>query len=111
MSSKSPREMKALGAKVNNFNKVVWENSATNVSNKMQHATFGQNPHLADNLLATGDNELVETSPKDSLWGIGISMFDPIILTKQSQWGKNIICMVSLQVAGRKSAPPPSPCT
>ncbi len=27
MSSKSPGEMKALGAKVNNFNKVVWENS------------------------------------------------------------------------------------
>ncbi len=91
MSSKSPGEMKALGEKVNNFNKVVWENSVTNVANKMHHTKFGQNPHLADYLLATGDNELLEASPnKDSLWGIGILMFDPMILTKQSQLGNNI---------------------
>ncbi len=81
MSSKCTGEMKVLGAKVNNFNEVVWENSVTNVANKMHHAKFEQNPCLADYLLATGYNELVEASPIDSLWGIGISMFDPMILT------------------------------
>ncbi len=56
----------------------------------MHHAKFGQNTRLADYLLAMGDNKFVEASPKDSLWDIGISTFDPMILTKQSQWGKNI---------------------
>ncbi len=41
-------------------------------------------------LLATGENQLLEASPSDNLWGIGVSMFDPMIMNKMAQWGDNI---------------------
>ncbi len=34
-------------------------------------AKFRQNPELLEQLLATGDAELVENSPVDYFWGIG----------------------------------------
>ncbi len=45
---------------------------------------------MADSLLATGNNVLIGASPNDKLWGIGLFMFDPMIMNKQSFWGKNI---------------------
>ncbi len=88
MSSNSPGEIKALGSKINNFNAVIWTQSAPKIANECHHAKFNQNPALADNLLATGENKLIETFPNVSLLGIGVSMYDAMIMTKQSQWGK-----------------------
>ncbi len=76
MSSNSLGEMKALGSKINNFNAVISTQSAPMIANA-----------LVDYLLATGENKLIDN---DSLWCIGVSMYDPMIMTKQSQWGKNI---------------------
>ena len=36
-------------------------------------AKFGQNPQLRDYLLTTGDRVLVEASPRDQVWGIGLA--------------------------------------
>ncbi len=38
----------------------------------------------------TGNNELVEASPNDHLWGMGVSMFDPTIMSRQTMWGKTL---------------------
>ncbi len=53
MSFNSPGEMKALGSKINNFNAVIWTQSAPQITNECHHAKFNQSPALADYLLAT----------------------------------------------------------
>ncbi len=53
---------------------------------------------MAKCLLVTGDNALVKASPKVKLWGIGLSMFDPMIMTKQSLWGENVQGKALMQV-------------
>ncbi len=41
---------------------------------------------------------LIEASPNNKLWGIGISIFDPMIMTKQSLWGENVQGKALMQV-------------
>ncbi len=98
MSAKSAGEMKALGTKVNKFNPEVWAKSVMDIAINCLHAKFTQNNNMANCLLATGDNVLVEASPNDKLWGIGIYMFDPMIITKQSLWGENVQGKALMQV-------------
>ena len=50
---------------------------------------FEQNPKLLEELMATGNTTLVEASPLDKIWGIGLAEDDPRAHNK-SQWlGKN----------------------
>ncbi len=61
-------------------------------------AKFKQNPGLKTFLLNTGDRELVETSPADSFWGVGLDMKSPALLDK-SQWkGRNILGKLSCEL-------------
>ncbi len=80
----SPGEMRALGSKVKNFNSETWAKSVKRIAECCHHAKFTQNPKMADSLLATGKNVLIKAAPNDKLWGIGLSMFDPMIMNKQS---------------------------
>ena len=38
-----------------------------------------QNEDVKDLLLATGDKIIAEASPYDTIWGIGMSIYDPDI--------------------------------
>jgi len=51
---------------------------------------FSQNPRLQAQLLATDDDILVEASPYDKIWGVGLRETDPRI-NDPSQWGKNFL--------------------
>ena len=39
---------------------------------------FTQNPEMKERLLETKDTLLVEASPYDTIWGIGLGMDDPL---------------------------------
>lgn len=52
-------------------------------------AKFQQNPSLRQFLLATGNNELVEGNPKDSVWGVKLSYKDTKIFDRSNWKGKN----------------------
>ncbi len=90
LSVKSTGEMNALGARVNKFNPEIWERSIMDIVTKCLHTKFSQNKEISDCLLATGEHILVEASPSDKLWEIGHSMFDPMVINKQTHWCKNV---------------------
>lgn len=48
-----------------------WDATKVEVMEQVVLAKFRQNPHLASQLLATGDARLVEASPVDDFWGEG----------------------------------------
>lgn len=89
LRSASPREQKALGRKVTPFDEERWTAVCREAVYRGNLAKFTQNEELRALLLATGDKTLVEASPKDRIWGIGLAADDPRA-TQRSAWrGKN----------------------
>lgn len=52
---------------------------------------FRDTPGLSAQLLATGDMELVEASPFDRVWGIGLAALDPLAEDRTKWRGQNLL--------------------
>jgi ribA/ribD-fused uncharacterized protein len=89
MASSSPKEQKAIGRRVKNFNAEVWSVISREVVYQANYAKFTQNPHMREELMATGDLEIVEASPEDKIWGIGLHETDPRAWDKSTWQGTN----------------------
>lgn len=89
MESDSPSEQKKLGRQVKNFVERDWNAIAKSVVYGGNYAKFTQNPDLLKYLLATSGMELVEASPYDVIWGIGLTADDPLALNRETWRGKN----------------------
>lgn len=89
MKASHPREQKALGREVNPFNEQEWNNVARDYVFKGNYAKFVQNPDLLKILLDTVGTTLVEASPKDKIWGIGLAEDHPSAKRRETWCGKN----------------------
>lgn len=89
METKGPKEQKAIGRKIKNFDKDKWETVCREIVYEANYAKFTQNPLMKSELLRTGDREIVEASPLDTIWGIGMGVNDPDILDKSKWKGTN----------------------
>ncbi len=89
LASPSPRDQKALGRRVANFDSAVWEQACMDIVVRGNLAKFGQNPAMLVALLATGDKLLVEASPLDKIWGVGLRADDPRIHDRANWLGQN----------------------
>jgi ribA/ribD-fused uncharacterized protein len=89
LAATSPREHKALGRKVSPFDAPRWDAACREVVYRGNLAKFTQNEDLCALLLATGDRTLVEASPTDRIWGIGLAADDPRAVTPAAWRGKN----------------------
>lgn len=77
LEAKHPKEMKAYGRAVKHFDQAVWENCCCEIVKKGNLAKFSQNPELWNFLKNTGSRILVEASPRDRIWGIGMGRSNP----------------------------------
>lgn len=94
--TKNPKKAKALGRKVKNFDSVIWNANCERIVYEGLLLKFEQNADLKKHLLSTHDRLLVEASPFDKIWGIGISA-EIAKSTPQKLWpGKNLLgkCLV-----------------
>ncbi|MCB9558912.1 MAG: NADAR family protein [Kofleriaceae bacterium] len=91
LAAVDPRQHKALGRKVRNFDDRAWRQAREAIVYRGNHAKFTQNPALREVLLATAGTELVEASPTDRIWGIGMTSSSPHA-TDRSRWrGQNLL--------------------
>lgn len=98
LASTNPVEQKRLGRKVQNFNKDRWTERSLEVVREASVAKFSQNDDLRKLLLETHPRTLVEASPRDRLWGIGLGASNPKAKDR-SQWrGKNQLGNILTQV-------------
>lgn len=67
-----PSQAKALGRQARGFDEAVWQANRFDIVVAGSVAKFGQHPDLREFLLGTGDRVLVEASPRDRVWGIGL---------------------------------------
>ena len=68
----TPAEAKAIGRKVKNFDQDLWVKNRFRIVVEVSVAKFNSDPALKAYLLSTEDSVLVEASPRDRIWGIGM---------------------------------------
>lgn len=76
MQCDDPKEIKGLGRKVSNFNNEVWELNRYSIVLNGNFAKFLQNENLMRFLMQTKNTIIVEASPLDQIWGIGMAAED-----------------------------------
>lgn len=86
-----PREHKALGRKVKPFDDATWKARRESIVLEGNRAKFTQNADLRELLLATRGTELVEASPYDRIWGIGLGASDPRAQDPATWRGQNLL--------------------
>lgn len=69
----TPAEAKKLGRAVRKYQSQVWDRCSGSVVVRGNIAKFQQNAALGAYLLSTADEVLVEASPEDAIWGIGLA--------------------------------------
>lgn len=89
LKTNQPKQQKALGRKVKNFNEQKWNNEAKNIVYNGNKAKFTQNKDLNKLLQETLGLILVEASPTDRIWGIGLGKDDPNRFDETKWLGKN----------------------
>lgn len=98
MNTDQPSEQKAYGRQVKGFNPDIWNRVCRKIVYNANLAKFIQNPEMKLELLESGDREIVEASPEDRIWGIGMHESHPDILDKSKWQGTNWLGEAIMQV-------------
>ncbi len=98
MRSTSPSDQKRFGRSVRNFNEARWNIVVKDIVYTGNYAKFSQNKDLLKKLLETVGTTLVEASPYDKLYGIGLAAKDPRAQTRATWQGKNWLGEVLTQL-------------
>ena len=74
-----------------NFDPKLWEKHGFDIVCRANIAKFSQDDELKEFLLNTGNKVLVEASPMDKIWGIGLAENDPKALNPLTWEGQNLL--------------------
>lgn len=91
LSATDPRKAKALGRSVSNYSDSVWNKLRYNIMVDILKHKFAQNQDYMVELMATGNKVIVEASPTDTIWGIGLSQYDPDRFDEFKWKGSNLL--------------------
>jgi len=94
LETNNPREQKEIGRCLNGFDDSIWVKNAVDIVYEGNKQKFCQNQKLLNRLFRTKGKTLVEASPTDSIWGIGLSAESPIILNRSKWKGDNLLGIV-----------------
>ena len=73
LQAEQPGAAKEIGRAIKNFDEQRWIEKRYDIVKTGNIHKFGQHKDLKDYLLTTGDRILVEASPRDAVWGIGLT--------------------------------------
>ena len=91
LAADEPGRIKALGRKVRGFDEARWTAARFDIVVRGSTAKFGQDERLRHYLLGTGASVLVEASPTDRIWGIGLTADDPRARDPRAWLGTNVL--------------------
>ena len=98
LMAKTPAEAKKLGRKVRDYQDDVWLNNRFEIVKEGNYHKFSQNEALKTFLLNTSDRVIVEASPVDSIWGIGMAIDNPAIENPEKWEGLNLLGFALMEV-------------
>lgn len=91
LAARTPAEAKKLGRDVAGFSEEVWLQHRFDIVVSASVGKFSQNSDLKKFLLDTGGRVLVEASPVDRIWGIGLAENDPAAQDPGQWQGLNLL--------------------
>jgi ribA/ribD-fused uncharacterized protein len=94
----NPKEVKALGRLVKGYDESEWARVRYQIMLNLNQDKFDQIEEYKQELLATGDKIIVEASPYDVVWGVGLGEDDPLILDEKNWKGQNLLGKVCMEV-------------
>jgi ribA/ribD-fused uncharacterized protein len=98
LQAPNPGAAKALGRKVRDFDESAWLENRFSIVVRANAAKFSQNEEMGQFLKQTGSRILVEASPVDRIWGIGLAQDDEKA-NNPNQWcGLNLLGFALMQV-------------
>lgn len=93
MSASNPKDQKRYGRQVKGFNLDIWMEHATDIVTIGNMMKFSQNEELFDWALDIKSQymNMVEASPYDRIWGIGMGSKNPCAQDESLWEGKNLL--------------------
>lgn len=105
LATSHPGAAKRLGRQIRNFDERRWDAERFEIVVRGNEAKFAQNPALREFLLNTGERVLVEASPVDRIWGIGLAA-DDLRSERPGEWqGANLLGFALMEVRRRLREP------
>ena len=98
IASKSAAEAKKFGRSVRNFDQYVWEKNRSDIVIQANYLKFSQHEELKTFLLSTNNRVLVEASPVDKIWGIGLTADDELANYPENWKGLNLLGFCLMEV-------------
>lgn len=98
LKSETPNEAKSLGRKVKNFDAQIWDQHKYEIVKQANILKFSQNQEFKNFLLSTNDKIIVEASPYDTIWGIGMLESDENINNPLLWNGENLLGFALMEV-------------
>lgn len=96
-SVEQAKDAKALGRKIRNYDDDIWNNVRKDRMVEVLTEKF-KDVELREKLLSTGNHILVEASPIDKIWGIGLDENNPDA-EDESKWrGENLLGIALMSV-------------
>jgi ribA/ribD-fused uncharacterized protein len=94
----SPAEAKKLGREVKNYVDAVWLENRYEIVRLGNFYKFSQNKELKEFLSNTKDRILVEASPVDPIWGIGMAADHKEVNNPEKWKGLNLLGFALMEV-------------
>ncbi len=104
LKAKTPNEVKALGRKVKNYQEDIWQQQRFQIVVDGNLAKFSQHKDLKQFLLKSNSQILVEASPVDKIWGIGLAADDANAKNPEAWQGLNLLGFALMEVRQQLSS-------
>ncbi len=91
VKAEKPGEVKEIGRQIMGFDEKVWNAHKYEIVTQGNIHKFDQHKQLCDYLLHTNDRILVEVSPVDTIWGIGMAEDSNLINNPYNWRGLNLL--------------------
>ena len=101
LAAEDPHKCKSLGRKAKGFDKEIWDREKSSIVERGNLHKFSQNKELREFLLLTGNKIIVEASPMDRIWGIGIGKNNPDTQDPAKWRGRNLLGFALMAVRDR----------
>jgi ribA/ribD-fused uncharacterized protein len=96
-----PPAAKQLGRTVQGFDDAVWKAHSFDLVVSGNLAKFGQHPALRSFLVSIQEDVIVEASPRDTIWGIGLGESGPHARDPRRWRGQNLLGFALMEVRAR----------
>ena len=98
LNENNPKKIKKLGREIINFDESIWNNNKYSIVINGNYFKFTQNDNMKKILLNTGNKIIVEASPYDKIWGVGLIENDEDIHNPNKWLGENLLGFALMEI-------------